>query len=125
MHRQLNILLVDDNSQFTERLSSLLKESGPVAEIKTAPGYEEAQTILAGSMPDLVLLDIYLPGRSGIELLKFIRKAYPDCCVMMVTNQAGEPYRNLCLKLGANYFFDKTKDLLQLSETVRNYEKPV
>ena len=124
MRVPLNILLVDDNYQFVERLTGLFKELDNVAEIKAASDYEEAKKILTAQMPDIALLDIHLPGKSGIELLKFIRGFNRTCCVMMVTNQADEYYKNLCLKLGADYFFDKTKDFLQIPEIVRKYEKP-
>lgn len=117
---KLTLLLVDDSAQFVERMSGLLNELEIVGEIKTSFSYEEAVNILNIEVPGLVLLDIHLPGKSGIELLKWIRRSGKPCRVMMLTNQADEYYQKLCLKLGADYFFDKSRDFLLIPDIIRN-----
>jgi response regulator of citrate/malate metabolism len=112
------ILLVDDNYEFSKRMSDLLAELSVVAEIKVASNYEDAKRILNMQRPDLILLDIHLSGDNGIELLKFIKRLENPCRVMMVTNLANEYYRRLCLKLGADYFFDKTNDFALIPEVI-------
>lgn len=114
----LIILLVDDNYEFVKRMSDLLAELPVVGEIKVALNYDDAMEILNTQMPDLVLLDIHLPGDNGIELLKFIKRLESSCYVMMVTNLANEHYRTLCMKLGADYFFDKTHDFAQIPDVI-------
>ena len=115
----LTILLVDDNRQFVARMICILGELNIIHEIKVASDYEEAANIINEQTPDLALLDIHLPGKSGIELLKFIRRSGRPCHVMMVSNQADEYYRKLCFKLGADHFFDKTNDFLLIPDTIR------
>jgi CheY-like chemotaxis protein len=122
--RRLTILLIDDNYKFVERMSSLLGELAIIRKIMVASNYEEAKRILETKMPDLVLLDIRLQGQSGIELLKFIKSSERPCQVMMVTNQVDDYYRNLCKKLGANYFFDKTNDFPMIPEIIRDMKMP-
>jgi DNA-binding NarL/FixJ family response regulator len=58
----------------------------------------------------MVLLDINLPDKSGIELLRKIKKEYKKMKVFMITNQANDYYKEICKKLGADHFFDKSKD---------------
>jgi CheY-like chemotaxis protein len=110
MVNPFTILLVDGNYEFTKRMSELLRELSVIGKVKVALSYEEAEKIISKQMPDFALLDIHLPGRNGIELLKVIKNLKKPCCVVMVTNQADEYYRNLCRKLGAEYFLDKTND---------------
>jgi DNA-binding NarL/FixJ family response regulator len=116
----LTLLLVDDNSQFAERMNWLLNELEKVGEIKTSSSYEAAINILNIEVPDLVLLDIHLPGKSGIELLKWIKRSGRSCRVMMLTNQADEYYQKLCLRLGADYFLDKSRDFPLIPDIIRN-----
>src|SRR5687768_13386180 len=105
---QVRVVLVDDSPLFVQRIIKLLHEFSMIAGIKVASSYEEAVKILDKEMPDVALLDINLPGKSGIEVLKRIRSVNTTCCVIMVTNQVDDYYRSLCQNLGANYFFDKT-----------------
>lgn len=111
--------MVDDSRQFVERMSCMLGELNIIGEIKVASGYEEAINIINEQTPDLALLDIHLPGKSGIELLKYIKRSGRPCHVMMVSNQADEYYKKLCHKLGADHFFDKTHDFLLIPDTIR------
>ncbi|MEI9911364.1 MAG: response regulator [Bacteroidota bacterium] len=107
--RKLNILIVDDNKTFTERMTSLLKDTESVSNIHTAYNYDEAASLLTEE-PDLVLLDINLPGRNGISILKQIKNSGSTSEVIMVSNYAGEYYRKECEKFGARFFLDKTND---------------
>lgn len=111
--------MVDDNIEFTKRMKSLLLELTIVKDVKTAISYEEAINLLTNETPDLVLLDIHLPGKNGIEILRFIKQSGKVCKVMVVSNQADEYYRKVCIELGADYFFDKTKDFLLIPELIQ------
>jgi DNA-binding NarL/FixJ family response regulator len=51
-----------------------------------------------------------LPGKSGIDLLKFIVKEYPNVKVIMFSNLLDENYIKVCRKIGAKYFIDKSRD---------------
>jgi DNA-binding NarL/FixJ family response regulator len=66
--------------------------------------------MLTESRPDIVLLDIHLPVKSGIELLQYIRINHPATIVIMLTNESGDYYRKICKKLGAAYFIDKSRE---------------
>jgi DNA-binding NarL/FixJ family response regulator len=120
--RKLNILIVDDNKGYTERMTSLLNDTQNVSNIHTAYNVEEATDLLTGEH-DLILLDINLAGQNGIALLKQIRDSGNNCEVIMMTNYTGEYYREECKKLGASFFLDKSNDfelLPGILDTMRN-----
>ena len=104
------LLIVDDSLLIIERLSDSLKDHEAIKKILTAGSYIEAVEVLSNQKADIVLLDIQLDGKSGIDLLKFIVKEYPDINVIMCTNLASDYYVKLCKKIGAPYFVDKSKD---------------
>src|SRR5690242_14820211 len=105
--RKLNLLIIDDNSSFIDRVSSLIEDCCPHAEIAATHNYDEAISSLENIDPDVVLLDINLPGKNGLEILREIRKRRKTYAVIMVSNHDNEYYREQCRKLGANHFLDK------------------
>jgi DNA-binding NarL/FixJ family response regulator len=121
----MNILIVDDNINFINRMTSLLDEVKFSKCISTATGYNEAIQHLLVSNPQIILLDINMPGKNGIELLKYIRIKYPDAEVIMLTNHSENYYRDQCMELGARYFLDKSNDFLQVPDIVINYYKNI
>ena len=110
MIEKQTILIVDDNMNFVDRMIGLLREVANVGDIHTAADFDEARRMLSEEDPDIVLLDINLPGKNGIELLKMIKKNSTECEVIMITNHADDYYREQCHELGAKYFLDKSND---------------
>lgn len=110
MKKKLVILIVDDNMNFIDRMINLLEDVHGIDHISTASNYDEARRMLVTENPDLVLLDINLPGKNGIELLKLIRQNNKECEVIMITNHADDYYRQQCQDLGAKHFLDKSND---------------
>lgn len=77
--------------------------------IDAANNFEEAKSLFTENT-DLVLLDINLPGKNGMLLLKSIKESSRDCKVVMLSNHTGEFYEEQCLKLGAHLLLDKTNE---------------
>ena len=117
------LLIVDDNSNFVDRMINLLEESGYIRKISVAGNYEEAQSVLFSENPEIVLLDINLPGKNGIEFLKLIRKNNKRCEVIMITNHADDYYRQQCEALGARHFLDKSSDFGLVPGIIDQYYK--
>lgn len=88
--------------------------------INVATDYNEAVKFLEEEKPDLVLLDINLPGKSGIELLRMINESGNKCEVIMITNHADDYYRKICLDLGAKYFLDKSIEFARVPDIIGN-----
>ena len=108
--KKLIILIVDDNVNFIDRMISLLDASENIGYINVANNYDEASRSLITEKPDIVLLDINLPGKNGIELLRKIKESNWACQVVMITNHIDEYYREQCTELGATHFLDKSND---------------
>lgn len=85
-----------------------------------AANIKEAKQLVSQLHPDVVILDIQMPGGSGIKLLQQLKKE-PDCPrILMITGSAFPQYRKKCLAAGADYFFDKSTEFEQLLNTVSN-----
>jgi len=110
----LNILLVDDSPIIISRVRQVLDELSFIGFVHDAKDAEEAFGRLQSNTPHLVLLDIIMPGKSGIALLADIKELYPSVEVIMLSNNSTDDYRNKCLKLGAVQFVDKTTEFEQL-----------
>lgn len=110
MKKKFIILIVDDNMSFADRMVEILDDLDNVGYISVAANYEEAHRLFLEQSPDLVLLDINLPGKNGIELLKFFKKTNWEGEVIMITNHTNDYYRQQCKELGAKHFLDKSND---------------
>ncbi len=119
------VLIVDDNMCFVERMIGLLDEvNNRIAYINVASDYDEASKYLS-EKPDVVLLDINLPGKNGINLLKEIKSADKECKVIMITNHADDYYRQQCKDLGADHFLDKSNEFSKVPSIIRMMEPSI
>lgn len=104
------VLIVDDNKNYVDRLIDLMEDSSIANPVIVANNYNEATRLIAKEKPGIVLLDMNMPGKSGIEVLRYIKEQGWDCRVIMVTNHSNDSYRKLCLEAGADHFLDKSKN---------------
>ena len=112
--QQKTILIVDDSILIIERVTEILKDLETVSSVSQVHSYPEAMAALGQSRPDIVLLDINLPGTNGIELLRHLKKNDPSIIVIMFSNRGNTYYKELCQSLGADFFVDKSKGFEQL-----------
>jgi DNA-binding NarL/FixJ family response regulator len=112
------LLIVDNSSLIIERLIGILKEADSIEKIFAATDYAGAINMMESEKTDIVLLDIQLPGKNGIELLKYIVKHYPGTKVVMLSNLVSDYYQRLCREIGAVHFIDKSKDFDLIPEIV-------
>jgi CheY-like chemotaxis protein len=113
----VKVLVVDDSATVRARLVAMLREL-PGVELVEASAGEEALEILRVSFCDLVVLDVHLPGKSGIEVLPAI-KALPSAPVVVVlTSHPTDQHRQLSLARGADLFLDKSLDFARVAELV-------
>ncbi len=115
-----SLLIVDDSSIIIERVIESLKDHESVKKILTATDFKTAVESLKSHVPAFILLDIQLPGKSGIELLKYIMKEYPLVKVIMYSNLLDDNYIKVCRKIGAKYFIDKSKDFDLIPSMLNN-----
>ncbi len=113
-----HVLIVDDSEQIRERLAALLTESSQIRLVGQAGDSHEAMKSIALLRPDTVILDIRLPGSSGIEVLKQIKARYPQIQVIMLTNYDYAMYRQQCRRLGADHFLNKTREFEKIVNAI-------
>ena len=110
------IFIVDDSQALRDRLVSMLSEVEGIEVVGQAGNAAEAISGIRRLRPRVVVLDIQMPGGSGIEVLRTIKREAPPTVVVMLTNHTLAQYREKCMELGADYFLDKTRDLDKLTE---------
>jgi len=103
----LNTLVVEDNPGFRESFISLLKEHFSFMVFEKAGSSEEAMVKLNRFSPQLIFLDIHLPGENGLQFSRTLRSRYQDAVIVMLTNHDGPEYRSAAAQFGVNHFFSK------------------
>jgi len=120
--RRERLLIVDDEAAIRQLLNRKLSREGYQCE--EAGSAEQALNMLAANSTALVILDIKMPGRSGIELLPEIKLAHPDTAVVMATAVTEISVAIQCLKQGADDYICKPFNLDELALGVqRSLEK--
>jgi DNA-binding response OmpR family regulator len=105
----MNVLIVDDSDLLQDRLKKSLTELNKNIKISLASNCQEAMDLFALHTYDQIILDIDLPDGSGINLLRIFKKTKPETDVIMFTNYPSSEFKKNCLKLGADYFFNKSE----------------
>ncbi len=121
MAHKRKVLLVDDAAFIVSRLKTSLDELQQDIVVITAGNYEEALVQIEKETPYIVVLDIHLPGKTGIDILKMVKAKSLPVIVIMLTNQANDYYRNLCRELGADHFIDKSSDFELLPQIIASH----
>ena len=114
----MNVFIADDSPILIERLKTMLSDFPEVEIVGQAEDTYGAIKSIKKLKPDLVILDIRMPGGSGIEVLQTIKKDRPDIKVIVFTNYPYPQYRKKCMDLGADFFFAKATESEQLPVAV-------
>jgi DNA-binding NarL/FixJ family response regulator len=100
-----SILIVEGSFVLRESLRDMLKARFPSINIIEASDADEALFHVQNSDPDLVFLDVRLPGQSGLELTEMIKRVHPDVEVIVVSMFDMAEYREAAIRRGAGHFF--------------------
>ncbi len=112
------ILVVDDEPQILQTISGLLQDED--FEVLTAPEGEAALKLVREEIPDLVLLDIALPGRDGLEILKDLKDQHPTLPIIMISAYGSVENAVKATRLGAYDFIEKPPHADKILLSVRN-----
>ena len=116
--RKLKVLLVDDEVEFISTISERLSSRG--IDASTASSGEEALYLIEADPPDVVVLDVMLPGTRGTELLKLIKQEYPLVQVILLTGgDVSTRERMEGMRAGAFDYLMKPLSIEELMERLR------
>jgi CheY-like chemotaxis protein len=113
----VRILVVDDSPAIRARLVAMLREV-PGVEPYEAAAADEALEAIRASAPDVVVLDVHMPGMSGIDVLPIIKALPSPPVVVILTSHPTDHHRRLSIAHGADFFFDKSLDFARVVELV-------
>ncbi|HPC35966.1 MAG TPA: response regulator [Candidatus Marinimicrobia bacterium] len=119
---EYRILIVDDEQNVCDFLGEFLQDKGYIV-LKAKSG-DEALRCLGKNGVDLVLLDILMPGMSGLEVLKHIRKLYPDLPVIILTGVKDKKVVDDIINVGPVDFIPKPIDLDVLEKCITRNLSP-
>src|SRR5678816_3889829 len=91
----MRVLVIDDSPAVRARLVSLVRDAATGVEVDQACDAAEALDLAASARPDLVILDLHLPGVGGVELLSHLKQRHPEATVAVLTNHANDQYLSL------------------------------
>lgn len=117
------VLLVDDEREFVQTLSErlLLRDMGSAI----AYDGETALQMASEDEPDVMILDLKMPGIDGIEVLRRIKATQPEIEVIILTGHGNETDRETCMQLGAFAYLNKPVDIDVLSETMKKANEKI
>lgn len=114
-----SVLLVDDNPAFLRIATRFLQEHDDVVVVGTASGGEEALALAQDLQPDTVVMDLAMPGLSGLETIPRLRALLPQVGIIALTALDITSYRQAALEAGANEFVPKTSLNTDLRPAIR------
>ena len=115
----MQILIADDHAVVRRGLREILADALPGVRFAEAANGDEVLSLLAKSHFSLILLDINMPRRSGLEVLKDVKVSYPRLPVIILSVQPEDQYAMRCLRAGASAYVNKDSAPEELANAAR------
>ena len=115
----IRVLLADDHAIVRAGLKEILADTGDIAVAAEATNGQEVMARIRGHDYDVVVLDMSMPGRSGIELIKQVKDEKPKLRILVLTMHSEEQYAVRALKAGASGYLTKDSAAEQLVAAIR------
>src|SRR3989337_296508 len=116
----IRVLLADDHDVVRQGIRQFLEASGQIEVVAEAGDGDEALRLIRAHLPDVAVLDIQMPQRSGIDVARAIRAERLPVGVLVLTAFDDEPYVRAVLQAGANGYVLKTADAEDIVAAVRS-----
>ena len=117
-----SILIVDDDDTLRERLAAAFRARG--LDARTARDYEEARALAAQDPPELAVVDLRMPGRTGLELIRELKAIDPETKIVVLTAYGSIATTIDAMKLGAVYYLQKPADADDVLAAFQRGEAP-
>jgi DNA-binding NarL/FixJ family response regulator len=118
--RKIRVLLADDHAVVRAGIRLFVEHAGDIEVVAEADDGEMAKSVLQLHRPDVAILDIQMPGASGIEITRWIRSNLKNVAVLILTAYDDDPYVLAVLQAGANGFVLKTASPGEIIQAVRD-----
>ena len=115
----MKLLIADDSTLFRQHLSMLITEFLGITDIEQTGDVPGAIEAIKVKKPDVVVLDLRMPGGSGIDVLKAVKSKDQRPVFIVFSNYVSRTLRRTCMALGANFFFDKSFSQNELMAVLR------
>jgi|SRR6516165_5746293 DNA-binding NarL/FixJ family response regulator len=115
----MRVLIADDSQVVAERLRTMLAELGGIDIAGHAGTVPEALHAVRSLRPDVLILDLQMPGGHGMDVLKTIKREQLGLTVIVLTNHSDSQYRKKCLENGARSFLDKSAEFQEVAVVLR------
>ncbi|MGE8674045.1 MAG: response regulator [Achromobacter kerstersii] len=115
----ITVMLADDHTLLREGLRRLLEQAGDIAVQGEAANGAEALKLLGQRAWDLLVLDMSMPGRNGVDLIRQIKSGHPDVPILVLTMHGEQQYAIQAIKAGASGFLTKDIAAEELVQAVR------
>jgi two-component system nitrate/nitrite response regulator NarL len=119
----ISVLLVDDNPTFLRIATHFLQEHDEIVVVGVARGGEEALANVQDLRPQVILIDLIMPGLTGLETIPRLRNALPEVGIIALTVLDNDGYRQAALAAGANDFVSKAAMSTDLLPAIRRVVK--
>jgi DNA-binding NarL/FixJ family response regulator len=106
----VKVLVVDDARHVRARLVAMLGAIPGLERVVEAGSAAEAVVALRVHAPDIVVLDLHMPDRSGLAFAPCIKRECPGALLIVLTNDPTDQHRRQCFAVGADAFFDKSRE---------------
>jgi two-component system response regulator DevR len=115
----IRLLIIDDHEMVREGLKAMLTSESDFEIVGDAANAEQALELIERSRPDVILLDVRLPGVSGIDVCRTVTEHYPETAVIILTTFTDESLVAQCIQAGARGFIVKDIERFDLKRSIR------
>lgn len=120
MENNIRVFISDDSPIVRVRLANMISDIRGIELVGEAQNVEDSLEMIQNLNPDAVILDIRMPGGSGLDVLKAIKGKEDPPLVIILTNYSFPQYRKTCLESGADFFFDKSNEYHKVIDVFKN-----
>jgi two-component system response regulator RegA len=116
------VLVVDDDERLRARLARAFEARGLA--VRTAGNYDEALTVAAESLPEMAVVDLRMPGPSGLELIRALKELDPETRIVVLTGYGSIATTIDAMRLGAVYYLQKPADADEILSAFARADAP-
>ena len=116
---KIRVLIADDHDLVRHGLSRMLEDESDIQVVAQATSGEQALSLCRSEHPNVVLMDVRMPGMGGLEATRKISQSYPDIHVVVVTACNEDPFPSKLIKAGAAGFVTKGADIDEIVLAIR------